>query len=292
MATMERVIPTTPEENREILVRWCDQVFNRKRVEVIDELKVPQYADWSRFPGQAPTLPAYKATLTLFFAAFPDFHFDVLDTMAAGDLGLVRGAWHATHTGPFMGLPPTGRRIAGERIDFFRFAEGKMSEHWGTGLELDVLRLMGFDPGGGAPATGAGQDEVARAFIDEVVQRRNLAALNELCTGPGAAVATQGATLLALQTAIPDAQVTVEHVLEEEDRVAVHTTVAGEHQGVYLGVEPTGRPVAVTRIDIFRLEEGRVAESWHQWDNVSLLLQVGAIQVPDMPERPGPALHP
>ena len=291
MATLEMTIPTTPAENKAILHRWCGEVFNGKHVDVVDELKVPNYADWSRFPGQAPTLEAYKLTLGMFFAAFPDFQFGVQDTLASGDLGLIRGTWRGTHTGSFMGIPPTGKEVGGERIDFFRFADRKMSEHWGTGMELSVLKLLGFDPAVPAPAPSEGKLGVARAFIDHVLVRHNLVALRELYAGMAGNLAGQAAEMLLLQTAFPDAQVTVEHVLEDGDRIAVHSTLTGEHLGGYLGVGPTGRPVEVTKVDIFRLAGDKIVESWHQWDNVSLLLQIGAIQGPDAPPRTGPVLH-
>jgi predicted ester cyclase len=285
MARIADARATTPDENKAILHRWCTEVFNQKKVDVVDELKVPNYADWSRFPGQAPTLESFKGTLRLFFTAFPDFTFSVEDTIAEGDMGLIRGTWRATHGGSFMHLPPTGKRLQGRRIDVFRFADGKMSEHWGTGLELGVLSLMGFTPpgnGAGPEAPGDGAALVER-FVHGILRERNPLALDGWLAGPWGDSRKQAWGMLFLLAAFPDAQFTVEHVIAEGDRLAVHSTLTGTHLGAFMGVAPTGKRVAVTKVDMFRVDGGTVVDSWHQWDNVSLLLQIGAIAAPGPP---------
>lgn len=275
METVKQVT-TTPEENKKILHRWCAEVFNGKKVEIVDELKVPNYADWSRFPGQAPTLESYKVTLNMFFAAFPDFQFAALDTIAAGELGLIRGVWRGTHSGSFFGLPPTGKEVSGERIDFFRFGEGKMTEHWGTGLEFPVLELMGFKPEAKAAAPGDPLGP-ARRFLEDVLQKRNVQAADDLLAGSSSDLMKRSLNVLALHTAFPTGEMTVEHTLREGDKVAIHSTLTGEHLGTFLGIPPTGKRVAVTKIDYFQLAGDKIVDSWHQWDNVSLLFQLGII---------------
>jgi predicted ester cyclase len=104
-----------------------------------------------------------------------------------------------------------------------------------------------------------------------------MAAVDELCTGYAGDILKQSMDMLLLHAAIPDAQVTVEHTIAEADKVAVHSTLTGTHLGAFLGVPPTGKRVSVTKIDIFRVAGSKVVESWHQWDNVSLLVQLGAI---------------
>jgi predicted ester cyclase len=280
MVSVLSATTTTPEENKKILHRWCGEVFNAKKVDMIDQLKVPNYADWSRFPGQAPTLESFKGTLRMFFTAFPDFEFRVDDTIASGDMGLIRGHWRGTHTGSFLGLPATGKSVGGERIDFFRFSEGKMSEHWGTGLELHVLELMGFSPKVETPDLSRGSKGIVRPFFDSILQQRNPMAVDSLFAGDAAGGFRQSLDMLLLHSAFPDGQVTVEHVMAEKDKVAVHSTLSGTHLGTYLGVPPTGKKVSVTKIDILRLDGGKIVESWHQWENVSLLIQLGVVNPP------------
>jgi len=87
-----------------------------------------------------------------------------------------------------------------------------------------------------------------------------------------------------LLRAYPDLHVTVEDLFGEDDRVVVRKTVTGTHQGDYLGLAPTGRPVAYAEMFIVRFAGGRIVETWGVVDLLSQLRQLGAI-----PARPGSA---
>src|SRR5829696_4011128 len=63
----------------------------------------------------------------------------------------------------------------------------------------------------------------------------------------------------------------------------------GTHQGEFRGVTPTGNRIKVTGIGIFRFsEEGKVVESWDNFDQLGMMQQLGVIP---MPEQAGDAPH-
>jgi ketosteroid isomerase-like protein len=64
------------------------------------------------------------------------------------------------------------------------------------------------------------------------------------------------------------------------DRVVALWTGTGTHQGELMGVSPTGKPIAVDAISIFRIADGQIAEEWTVWDALGLLQQVGAVPAP------------
>jgi predicted ester cyclase len=74
---------------------------------------------------------------------------------------------------------------------------------------------------------------------------------------------------------------TVEDLVAEGDRVVVRWTNSGRHVGVFLGVAPTDRRYAIAGIDIYRIEDGRLAEHWHVVDQLSMLQQLGLMPAPD-----------
>ena len=76
--------------------------------------------------------------------------------------------------------------------------------------------------------------------------------------------------------AFPDAQITVEDLIAEGDRVAVRVTVRGTHRGIFMGVAPTGRPVALEAITIYRVDAGKIVEDWTIADVPGLQQQLGA----------------
>lgn len=62
----------------------------------------------------------------------------------------------------------------------------------------------------------------------------------------------------------------VEDLIAEGDRVAVRYSLYGTHTGDFYGVEPTGKAVKVSGIEIFRVEDGMLAEFWHFGEAIDL----------------------
>jgi steroid delta-isomerase-like uncharacterized protein len=68
----------------------------------------------------------------------------------------------------------------------------------------------------------------------------------------------------------------IEDQFAEGDRVATRWTMRAVHQGEYMGVPATGRPVTLAGISIYRFTDGKVAEGWVNSDDLGLLRQIGA----------------
>ena len=122
---------------------------------------------------------------------------------------------------------------------------------------------------------------VARRFIEEVLGRGDFAALNALAAPecadhaetPGAAALVQ--FLVAWRAAFPDLAITIEDLAAAGDTVAVRWTLRGTHRGAFLGRPPTGRAVAVTGIELYRLADGQIVERQASVDTDGLLRQLG-----------------
>lgn len=78
------------------------------------------------------------------------------------------------------------------------------------------------------------------------------------------------------RTAFPDVHFTNEDILVCGDKVVVRSVVRGTHRGPFLGVEATGREVTFNTIDIHRVENDRIVESWHIEDFFGLMQQLTA----------------
>jgi steroid delta-isomerase-like uncharacterized protein len=83
--------------------------------------------------------------------------------------------------------------------------------------------------------------------------------------------------LARFRAACTDLQHTLDDLFAEGDRVAIRVTVRGTHHGVFHGIAPTGKPVTVSQVEIVRIEEGKIAESWGGVDLADLLHQLGAV---------------
>lgn len=77
--------------------------------------------------------------------------------------------------------------------------------------------------------------------------------------------------------AFPDATVTIEDMIAENDEVLVRFTFEGTHEGRFVGIEPTGKRISGTNMVLMRLEDGRIVERWEESDNLDLLQQLGVL---------------
>ena len=83
-----------------------------------------------------------------------------------------------------------------------------------------------------------------------------------------------------LHTAFPDLQIEIEDLIAEGDEVVGRVTARGTHEGEFMGIAPTGKPVSFNAIDVVRIAGGKIVERWSQADNLALLQQLGAFPVP------------
>lgn len=77
------------------------------------------------------------------------------------------------------------------------------------------------------------------------------------------------------RAAFPDLRFEVELVLADDDLVAARWTASGTHTGTWGGMEPTGRSMTFSGVNIFRFREGLVAEIWNHRDDLGLMQQLG-----------------
>ncbi|MDQ8704262.1 ester cyclase [Streptomyces sp. LHD-70] len=125
-------------------------------------------------------------------------------------------------------------------------------------------------------------------FFDEVVNNKNIDLADELCTAdyrehdPSlSSYDLDFAQAKRENGEIMDAfgpRMTVEGMIAEGDMVTCRLTFQGKHTGAYQGMEPTNKDVSGTGHATFRCKDGRIAESWWNWDNLGLLRQLGVVE--------------
>jgi steroid delta-isomerase-like uncharacterized protein len=140
-----------------------------------------------------------------------------------------------------------------------------------TGNKATLTRLQ--------EALSSGDWKLIARTIDEVVEPDALIRTPLPIDATGAELLKQ--LFARLHRAFPDLHVTIEDLIAEGDKVVARDTVTGTHQGDYMGLAPTGRPVAYDEIFVCRFRDGRIAETWGIVDVLAQLRQLGAI-----PARP------
>lgn len=79
-------------------------------------------------------------------AAFPDLHYTLEDLIVTEDKIIGRLTYQATHTGTFLGIAPTGKRIIWTAISILRVANGQVVEDWNNSDALGIFLQIGTFP--------------------------------------------------------------------------------------------------------------------------------------------------
>jgi len=133
----------TAEDNKALLEQYLNDIWVGGEPEAIERFVAPDYQR-----HMSPTAPSLDPATQIerikgFRAAFPDIVID-LQHVIAGDEGV---AFHATmrgtHTGEFLGIPPTGKTFEIHLVDFMWIEEGRIVEQWGGPDMLDMAKQLG-----------------------------------------------------------------------------------------------------------------------------------------------------
>jgi predicted ester cyclase len=135
---------TPSEENRAVVMRYVEEVWNRHDLGAIDELVSPDYFNHAASEGHRRD--GAEASVGWMLSVFPDHRFDVEGVAADGETVAVLGTMVATHEGDLMGIAPTGKRVAALQSHWFRVVDGKITEHWAVRDDLGMLRQLGVMP--------------------------------------------------------------------------------------------------------------------------------------------------
>jgi len=134
------------EDNKAILVRFWEEIFNKGDVSLIDDLVAVDYLNHDLVPGETPGSEGLKGFILYLRNAFPDIHFDIEQTVAEDDLVVSRWQSTATHRGEFMGIPPTGLSAVLNGMAIHRVENGKIVEAWNNWDALGLLTALGAIP--------------------------------------------------------------------------------------------------------------------------------------------------
>lgn len=127
----------TTEANKALLRRYKVDILNNRDIQALEQVAAADYLDHAAFPGQAPGLEGLKQRVAALFQAL-DPQWTILDSIAEGDMVVLRWSHAGTHHGEFLGIPPTGKTFVLRGIDMYRVQDGKIAEHW------NVVDMFGF----------------------------------------------------------------------------------------------------------------------------------------------------
>lgn len=78
------------------------------------------------------------------------------------------------------------------------------------------------------------------------------------------------------RSAFPDLKVSVDHMVADDDNVAIAYTVTGTHKGDFMGIAATNKQISARGVQMARFENNKIAERWGSSDELGILKQLGA----------------
>lgn len=125
------------EENTQVARRITDEVWNRGRLDVLDEICAPTY----RLRGTGG-IAELKQSVEALRRAFPDLCFTIEEMIAEGDAVAARWSLRCTHLGEFEGIAPTGKVLNETGITVFHFAGGRIIDDRFESSIPDVRQML------------------------------------------------------------------------------------------------------------------------------------------------------
>jgi steroid delta-isomerase-like uncharacterized protein len=126
---------------------------------------------------------------------------------------------------------------------------------------------------------------LVRRFITDVFEEGNYTAVDELVaadfiphTWPGTTDRDGLKTAMErVAKALTDASFVIDDMIAEDERVAVRLTASATQTGDFMGMPPSGKRYTIEEIHIFRVRDGRIVEHWHEFDQLGMMRQLGAM---------------
>ncbi len=134
------------QANRDLIVRHFEEIFNRGNMAFVDEAYTEDAVIHDAVvPDVPPGLGGVRKYLRTYAGPVPDFHFEVTELIADGDMLAAHWTASGTHAGSLLSLPPTGRRMEARGVSIYRMEEGRIAEAWNYWDVIAMLRSMGLE---------------------------------------------------------------------------------------------------------------------------------------------------
>jgi len=135
------------QENSTLIRRWFDEVWNKGRMEAIDEMASPDAVGHGQAQHDTDIgLKEFRIFAMDLRRAFPDFKVTIDRVIEQGDIVVARWTTTMTHKGEFLGFPATGKKVTVTGTSMQRIANGKIVEGWDNWDQLGLLVQIGAVP--------------------------------------------------------------------------------------------------------------------------------------------------
>jgi steroid delta-isomerase-like uncharacterized protein len=141
-ATLSGARTDSNAANKTVARRVLEEIFPANDVDALREVIDEEFVNHEAPAGTPPGLGAITMFMSILNEAFSDQRWDIHQVLAEGDKVVIHCTHTGTHTGPFFGLPATGRRFAYKQMHIIRIRDGKGVEHWAVRDDASLMRQL------------------------------------------------------------------------------------------------------------------------------------------------------
>jgi predicted ester cyclase len=134
-----QALTDTEKRNAAVARKWFTEGWTTNP-DMADQVFSPKFATNGAVVGVDGPLKTVKSRI----AGFSDLRTEIEELVAVGDMIIIRVRWRGIHTGPYSGVPPTGKPVDVRVISMWRFEDGKAVDNWTIQDQFALLQQVGF----------------------------------------------------------------------------------------------------------------------------------------------------
>jgi steroid delta-isomerase-like uncharacterized protein len=134
---------STTESNKTVVKDFIDGLFTKGDLGAVDTHLAEDFINHDPPFGVTPDREGMRDAGSMMRAAFPDWHSELHELIAEGDLVVERFTAGGTHRGEVMGVPPSGKVVSLPGINIWRLRNGLIVERWGRLDDLGFREQLG-----------------------------------------------------------------------------------------------------------------------------------------------------
>jgi steroid delta-isomerase-like uncharacterized protein len=146
MTSTEHDTAQSTEQNKTTVREFIDGLFTDGDLGAVDTYLAEDFINHDPPFGVSADREGMRSAGAMMRAGFPDWHSELHQLVAEGDIVVERFTAGGTHRGEVMGVAPTGRTVSLPGINIFRLRDGLIVERWGRLDDLGLLRQLGLAP--------------------------------------------------------------------------------------------------------------------------------------------------
>jgi len=132
-------------QNKQLVYAFIDELFTKGDLDAVERYLDPSFVNHDApFPGAPEGREGMRLAASTYRDALPDWHSDVEQLIAEGDIVVEIFTASGTHQGDLMGVPGTGKTLTLRGVNVFRIVDERIVERWGRLDQLGVLQQLGL----------------------------------------------------------------------------------------------------------------------------------------------------